>query len=234
MYSNQKNFRISVVLTLVGTVAYVVYLLILSHMGKLPVEESLKIDLSPSLNWERNLETPISWWWSVLFGPAMMFVLTYCYNQHMFTGDEPNSKHPGVQDKHEARIAIFVVTAISLVLWASCSILASTFSMFVGKPIGPLSATVSFAFVALVAYIGFGFFVGFGSFLFTDFSPWWTERKLTEKYRSMYVSFVKIGFFKTLPFILGLTTAFLIRFVFDGIVKLFRAVRVGFKTQTAD
>lgn len=232
-YNNQKEFRNSVILTIVGTIVYVVYLLVLSHYGKLPVEKRFEIQF-PTWIWGIDLKTPISYWWTLLFAPAVMLLLAYKYSYNELVGREPNSKCNSVEDKHEARVAVYCVSALVMAMWIGCSILVAIFSMWVGSPIGPLTAFVTFGMYAAVAYVIFGFFVETMTLTVTDFSSWMTDRKLTEKYMSMVVRFLKMGFLITFPFLLGLTTGFLIRYVFDGIVKFFRAVKLGFKTQATN
>ncbi len=230
---NHKEFRNSVILTIVGTIVYVVYLLILSHSGNLPVEKRFEIQF-PTWTWGVDLKTPISAWWTLLLSPAVMLLLAYKYNYHELVGREPNSKNHGLEDKHEAKVAIYCVASISLAMWLGCSLLVAIFSMWVRSPIGPLTAFVNFGMYAAVAYVAFGFFVETMTLTFKDFSSWMSDRTLTEKYMSMVVRFVKMGLLITFPFLLGLTTGFLIRFVFDGIVKFFRAIRPGFKTQATN
>ncbi len=229
--NTNKKFRTSVVITMIGTTVYAIYLLILSHYGKLPVEEKLLLSGTSSY-WTIPLSFKVSYFWNLLLGAVITMLLAYCYNQNEIVGREPYNGNKNVEDKHMTRTSVFVATSASMGIGIGTIALNAIISPWGTEYLpGPLAGLIWGLISFISLYVVCGIWIAAFEMIETDYCD---DRSLTEKYSSRFTKYVKLGIVKTFPLALGLTIGFIIRITFDGVVKFFGSIKISFKKEAVN
>ncbi len=214
-----KKVKLATVLTILVSVVYVIYLSVLSYLDKLPVQKTLTI-WEPS--WQIPLPFEVSYWWYILLAPITLLWYTYCINQNEFTGQEPHGGSLKISCKHEAKTVVFCMNAVSMFFFVGPCVLSAFIDPIASGFNGPLSVGITAMMMALGMYI----LIGMGAeFLKTilDFETSYSwESNTTEKYMVLSAQYIKLGFIKTLPMVIGLTLGFICRLTVESISKFFK------------
>jgi hypothetical protein len=226
---NRTKFSIAVAVTLLIAI---IYAILLAKFGA-PKETSFVL-LDKKL-FSANIETPVSYWWSMLaFVPvllALAVMLNYSerYSENESTEEESNKTH--------ARAAIYVNNSASLAISAGSTLLwlvVGGISIAFGHPVGydgPISSMTSFACIYLVLYVAFGTFSEFAEFTFR--SKWMDNRSNMDLFLGRLNSYLEIGFTKTLPMIVGLIFGLITRSIADTIVGAIKGAVSSTRKTTA-
>jgi len=229
----EKRMKMAIVVTMLVTVAYVVYLWVLGSVINLSVEKSVTF-FSPA--W---LEIPLSFevspWWNLLLCPLTIMFVVYFYSQEMIIGKEPRgAKEETTGYKYYTRLHLFMVNAISISLGLGIMLLAAILSpLLTANAIGPLSMFVSGIMAWFAGYVVFSIWEEFAICFFTwntfadDYSI--EETSLTERYKVTLATFAKMGVFKTLPFMFGMTLGYICRFVLYEILVVTKSINISYK-----
>lgn len=225
----KNGMKLSVVVTIIVTVVYVVYLLALGN--SLPVETNLD---ALHLKWLK-VELPflVSAWWNILLFPLVIASSAYCYNQEAIVGKEPRGLRDETQFKYEARLHVYLVTVVATLVALGTMVGCAFISPICNIPNefpGPFSSTVFGIATWLTAYVILGAGTEFLSMLFNDDALFFpkSEQSLTKKYQNSLVAFTKLGLIKTLPSIFGLTCGYVLRSVIGSIFGFFKSIKISF------
>lgn len=228
-----KKLRKATLLTVLGAVAYAIYL---SVLGKLPSETMLTI-------WDKSLlQIPLSFsvsmWWFILLPFVILAFVNYCYSYEKIAGAEPRNEQSPNHYKHDARSGIFVVTCISILFPLGMIAIASIIEPLALAGIlpnvsmevfSPLSILITGIGLGIICYVGFGFWVTLGMSTFwntLDYLEKGTFMRdvVQERYRITFATYAKSGLIKNLPFILGTTAGFAIRLTFIEIYQFIKSI----------
>lgn len=224
-------------ITLIVTLAYVVYLSLLTMRG-LPLEEKVYITnwLILDSRWLTiNLPFGVSPWWNVLLAPLTLIYLFYWLGQEYIIGKKPRRQKEENGLKYGARFNIHFVNVISLGMALALMVISAILFPLTKTDIeiAPLSVLCSGIFLWVVIYSFFGISLEFLSSLFfwktindpgDDFVTYeksdYKDNKLSHlplvlRYRATLCTYLKLGFIATLPFTIGITIGFIVRFIID-------------------
>jgi len=229
--------RIAIVITMLVTVAYAVYLWVLSSMTSLPVERTLTF-FSPA--WlQIPLSFEVSFWWNLLLSPLTIMCIVYLYSHEAIVGKEPRGLKEETGYKYYTRMRVFAVNGFSIAMALSVSLLSAiAFPSFPSESsmIGPLSTLVSSIMLWFVCYVVSSVWEEFAHAFFTwntfvDVDNSFEGKSLTERYQITLSSFAKMGIVKTFPFIFGMTLGYMCRFVLCEIRIFLKYIRISFKKE---
>ncbi|MCX6795412.1 MAG: hypothetical protein NT165_01605 [Candidatus Falkowbacteria bacterium] len=221
----QKREKTAIVITILVTVAYAIYLVLVKNV---PTENTVAL-FQESL-WSIKLPFQVSAWWNLLLGPLMVLLIAYGYNKEEIIGDEPkHGASKGVKRKYEARFHIYMMNLISGGLAiASASLMAIVWLIVshfekLNQNMGPASNAVNFLALFFVCYVGLGIALqviyAWGWYTIVDDYPDDEEGKqnLFERFSETFTAFIKLGIIKSLPFLIGLVLGFSLRLFFRSI-----------------
>jgi len=226
-----KKMKIAIAITTLMALAYAA---LLAFKGA-PQETSLIIMGEGWANIPLPKEMQFSHWWNLLVFPMAIVAIVHMCSLKEIVGDEPRSSRGMGAYKHSAKTNVFIVTIVanvlaigSVVLWAVIDCLVPVHT----TQAGPLTLLVSGLVVWLGTYVGIGFCIigAIAFFSWKTFSdPYYDESPLSERYQKTFVAFGKIGFFQTLPMILGMTLGYVLRAGMELTVSAVRWIVAPFK-----
>lgn len=221
-----KNIKIAAVITLMVMAAYAIFLMALSHAGKLPVEKTLVV---LDNDWQIDLPFEVSYWWNLLLFSMILVLVVYWENHEEIAGKEPDTwkKNEKINSKYYVRVAVVGINVLSLTfcLWMMIvpSIIFPLFGQFNGYS-GPLSGLFVGGITYLISYTAFGSIIG------ATYLPSVGELK-SQNLNHTYIALIKMGIIKTFPFLVGLSVGLMCMLVIEGIAKLIKGIVIAFKEE---
>ncbi len=189
--------------------------------------------------WEINLPNAlqISHWWNLIFFP-LIFIIAFIWNEKdEIFGREPNTDSIAIEQKYNARVGVAIVTILSFSIMMVYPLVFAFVDLFYLK-YGPLSNLINGLITFLGTYIILGFAMSSLSLLFINlisFDKWNKDEEIRKfgnclRFKYYILAMIKSGLFKNLPFILGATFGFTLRFVFSSVYKFFKNFFLFLKT----
>lgn len=224
------QMKIATVITIVLTVVYAVILFFLDQTGNLPVETTVMVMVR---DYSFKLPFEVSAWWFLLTGPIALQMISYMYNQIEIIGREPQGKkNYNLDNKHSAKTTVFCTTAVSLAFLIWFPIVGAITMLFTPDTLGgPVSMLADGIVVFLCAYIGLGFWLEFATPLGWGIYDIGETQSIGSRYMSMSAKYVKMGYIKTFPFLVGLTCGFMLRVIIIAVNKFFKAIKITFRRE---
>jgi hypothetical protein len=214
------------------TLVYPLYLFIISRVGTLP-EETQLVKLT---NGHVDLPWSISLYWNTLLGPIFMLFLVYCYSMDKIIGKSPNENNNRLTERYKTRQEVSIVSAMSVFMGVGPAVLCAFIQPFDIKGFGgPLTIVTMIIIFSLAFYLMLAIAMQPLMELFdSEISDTYglEEKTVTEMYVSKLIRYFKIGTIKTLPFMIGLSLAYIIRLLFNAVIKVIKGVRNSFREES--
>lgn len=225
-----SKIRLAISLTTVGTLLYALYITYLSLNGLLP-KSTNAIEFYDYFN-EKNrtifLPFRLSVWYDLLIGPAIIGNILYWFNLVKDTEKRAPTNSRGLQDKqlaHSVTFALPGMFASFALCWPILTIILNIVSKIEGSyfEVPLIESLFSGMSLSLFLITIFAPFLGF-LFSFSDVWNYEDKRSLFGKFNSLFTHYVKIGMIFTLPILTGVVVAFMVRILFSGFLKFYRAI----------
>ena len=220
--------------TIVIIAIAMVYVVVLALVNNVPVQTKVVIFLSDDSDSMTKLPFNVSFWWNLVIFPVYLLAFVYIFNQTKIAGEEPSISKGGIKEKFHVRGINFMANALYLVLSLGVcfvGMIGGFFSDILANTFGPLSFITMNIQLFLLCHIIAGPVVEFLMMLYKDIS--YEYESYTEAYEARALAYIKNGSIKSLPYLMAVTIAFMLRFTAEGIVKIFQKVaKTRIKIQT--
>lgn len=214
---NQK-FKTAAVLTIAAMIIYVVTLAVMQYNGTLPVETTVYVT-SPNIAIEMPFE--VSYWYGLIFFPAVLMMLGVYTSLETYVGKEPRDGNFAQDIKYQARQLSVFVPALSIGIGMGTGAISVLVGPFLSDVGGPISALANTIVVSLACYLFFA--VGITAVMMVIHSLNYYDAKdgykpkmhsMTEAYLQFSAQLFKnSGFMLGSPLLVGCTLGYMVRLI---------------------
>lgn len=230
MYS--KKIKMAISLTTVGTLFYAMYITYLNLKGLIPEATNVLNFYDYFYEKNRIIELPfnLSVWFDLLIGPAIIGTILYWFNLVKNTEKRAPTDSRGLQDKQLAHSLTFGLPGVFMSLALCFPVLMIIFKIiysikgdYMEMEVSLLHGFLTGMSLSLFLMTMFAPMLGF-IFSFSDILDHEDKRSLFQKFNSKFTHYLKIGIIFTLPLLVGMLLAFMVRILISGVIEFLKIV----------